>query len=87
MRLTLMAVLLGLSPLLAAQNAEPTFEDQSKSLEETIERTGKIDQKHPEYLTAQLDYAQLLARNTSGDDCVTRCRPRKRISRSRATAS
>src|SRR5690242_5572056 len=71
MRLTLAAVLLGSSPLMA-QNAEPSFEDQSKSLEATIERSGKIDTKHPDYIAAQLDYAQVLARNTSGDDCATR---------------
>jgi len=72
MRLILAVALLGSSPLLAAQESEPGFEDQSRSLEETIERIGKIDPKHPDYIAAQLDYAQLLARNTSGDDCAAR---------------
>jgi len=70
MRLTLAVSLLGLTSALAAQ--EPSFEDQSKALDETIARVGKIDQKHPEFIAAHLDYAQLLARNTSTEDCATR---------------
>jgi len=72
MRSILAVTLLGLSPVLSAQNAQPGFEEESRNLEETIERVGRIDVKHPEYITAQLDYAQLLARNTSPDDCATR---------------
>ena len=73
MRLIVAVGLLGLSTLLAAQEpTPPSFEDQSKSLEDEIARAGKIDQKHPDYIAAQLDYAQLLARNTSTDDCDTR---------------
>lgn len=70
MRLPVAATLLGLTTALAAQ--EPSFEEQSKTLEDTIARVGKIDQKHPEFVAAHLDYAQLLARNTSSDDCATR---------------
>jgi hypothetical protein len=73
MRYRLAVLLCGLSTALAAQTPdEPSFVDQSKALEATIERVGKIDQKHPDFIAAQLDYAQLLARNTSSDDCATR---------------
>jgi len=72
MRLILAATLLGSSPLLVAQNSEPSFDEQSKTLEANIERLGKLDTKHPDYIAAQLDYAQLLSRNTSGEDCATR---------------
>src|SRR6185503_18205184 len=65
--------LFGLVTVAGAQEAaQPSFEAESKTLEETIARIGKIDQKHPEYIAAQLDFAQLLARNTSTDDCATR---------------
>lgn len=67
-----MSLVLGISMAAGAQDAEPSFEDQSKALEQTLERVGKIDTKHPDYLDAQLDYAQLLARNASGDDCAAR---------------
>src|SRR3569832_772878 len=73
MRLILAVMFLGSSALVAAQDAaEPSFAQSSAALEALLERTGKIDQKHPDYLAAQLDYAQLLARNTSADDCATR---------------
>jgi tetratricopeptide (TPR) repeat protein len=73
MRLILAAALLGVSTLIAAQEpAQPSFEGQAKTLEDEIARAGKIDQKHPDYLAAQLDYAQLLARNTSTGNCDTR---------------
>jgi hypothetical protein len=78
MRLIAAAALLGLSTRLAAQSAGESpsaplsFEDQSRSFEDEIARAGKIDQKHPDYIAAQLDFAQLLARNTSTDDCATR---------------
>lgn len=72
MRTFLAVSLLGLSTTLAAQNPEPSFADQSSALEAIIARTGKIDTKHPDYLAAQLEYAQLLARNTSSDDCAVR---------------
>lgn len=65
-------LLLAVSAVAGAQDAEPGFDEQSKALAETIERVGKIDQKHPDYLAAQLDYAQLLARNASGEDCAAR---------------
>jgi hypothetical protein len=67
-----MSVVLGVSTAAGAQTAEPSFEEQSKALEQTLERVGRIDVKHPDYITAQLDYAQLLARNASGDDCAAR---------------
>jgi hypothetical protein len=72
MRSILAVTLLGFGTALAAQEAEQGFDEQSKNLEASIDRFGKIDQKHPDYLAAQLDYAQLLARNTSGEDCATR---------------
>jgi hypothetical protein len=73
MRLILAAALLGSSTLLSAQEpSPPSFEEQSKVLEDEIARAGKIDQKHPDFLAAQLDYAQLLARNTSAGNCDTR---------------
>jgi hypothetical protein len=66
-------LMFGLVTVAGAQEAaQPGFEQESKTLEETIARVGKIDQKHPEYITAQLDLAQVLARNTSPDDCATR---------------
>jgi len=55
-----------------AQETPPTYEQQVKALEDEIARAGKIDQKHPDFLSAQLDYAQVLARNTSEDTCATR---------------
>jgi hypothetical protein len=66
------SLMLFISAVAGAQDAEPGFDEQSKSLEATIERVGKIDQKHPDFLAAQLDYAQLLARNASGEDCAAR---------------
>jgi hypothetical protein len=73
MRSILAVTLLGFSTLLAAQGAaEPSFAQASAALEALIDRFGRIDQKHPDYIAAQLDYAQLLARNASGDDCATR---------------
>jgi tetratricopeptide (TPR) repeat protein len=73
MRLLLASLLLTCSATLAAQeSAPPTFEQQSKTLEEEIARAGRVDQKHPDFLAAQLDYAQLLARNTAEENCATR---------------
>lgn len=73
MRLLLASMLLTGSATLAAQEStQPTFEQQSKAFEEEIARAGKIDQKHPHFLAAQLDYAQLLARNTAEENCATR---------------
>src|SRR4051812_44821268 len=72
MRSILAVLLLGLSTALAAQTAEPSFAEQSAALESAIERAGKIDPKHPEFLAAHLEYAMLLARNTSSDDCAAR---------------
>jgi hypothetical protein len=73
MRWILAATSLGFSTLLAAQAApEPSFAQTAAALEAEIDRTAKLDQKHPDHLAAQLDYAQLLARNTSAGDCGTR---------------
>jgi hypothetical protein len=73
MRLIVAAALLGFSSLLAAQEATPpSFEEQAKSFEDEIARAGKIDQKHPDFIAAQLDYAQVLARNTSTGNCDAR---------------
>src|SRR5262245_19216522 len=49
----------------------PTFEQQARRFEEAITGMSKVDQKHPDFLNANLDYAQLLAREADGD-CATR---------------
>lgn len=73
MRLTIAVLLLASSIAAWAQDGtEPSFEEQSNVLEETITRAAKLDVKHPEHLDAQLDLAQLLARNTQPDNCAIR---------------
>lgn len=51
--------------------APPSFETQSKSFEQAIAAMAKVDQKHPDFLGANLDYASLLSREAEGD-CTTR---------------
>jgi hypothetical protein len=73
MRPALVPILLLFTATLAAQEGTPpTFEQQSKALEEEIARAAKIDQKHPDFIVAHLDLAQLLARNTGEQTCATR---------------
>lgn len=72
MRVLLVPVLLSFAAGAFAQEIPPTFEQQVKALEDEIARASKIDQKHPDFLSAQLDYAQVLARNTGEDTCATR---------------
>lgn len=50
-----------------AQNAAPTFEEQSKRFEQVISGMAKVDQKHPDFLNANLDYVLLLTRAADGD--------------------
>jgi hypothetical protein len=47
------------------------FEEESKRLEETLSAMARVDQKHPDFLHASLDYAQLLARS-SDENCLER---------------
>jgi tetratricopeptide (TPR) repeat protein len=72
MRALLASILLFCAAGAFAQETPPTFDQQVKALEDEIARAGKIDQKHPAFLSAQLDYAQVLARNTDVDACATR---------------
>jgi hypothetical protein len=50
-----------------AQNAAPTFAEQAKRFEEVISGMAKVDQKHPDFLNANLDYVLLLTRAAEGD--------------------
>jgi hypothetical protein len=73
MRFLVASMLLSLTATLAAQDAAPpTFEEQSKTLEQEIADTARIDVKLGRHLAAQLDYAQVLARNTSVENCAAR---------------
>jgi hypothetical protein len=60
-----------LATLLSLPVLGQEFEEESKRLEETLSEMARVDQKHPDFLHASLDYAQLLARS-SDENCLER---------------
>ncbi len=57
--------------LLSLPALSQDFADESKRLEETLSGMARVDQKHPDFLHANLDYAQMLAR-AADENCLER---------------
>jgi hypothetical protein len=57
--------------LLSLPSLSQDFAEESKRLEETLSGMARVDQKHPDFLHVNLDYAQLLAR-AADENCLER---------------
>jgi hypothetical protein len=57
--------------LLSLPALSQEFAEESKRLEETLSGMARVDQKHPDFLHVNLDYAQLLAR-AADENCLER---------------